>query len=763
MTRGRVQAPDLAGPVPLQGGNVPGDTFTGAPQPVIDNNLGRVADALSGFNSALNQWGTVQARKDAKAQQDQETAIANKLILGLSRDQWNEKVDQGQIPNFANPFARALVEKHSGFMAADRDTNSIQLRIGRPASDGGIDLLDPSTDIGKIVTDQATQTLQSMPPSLQQSAPAMAGYRQRLDTFREGLVLKQQQLREKAFTEQLKGVAFDQFNHVFETTAGAAPEVVQSRIRGVYQDLSSSKGGQLSNSLMDEKLVDAIRAGVENPGTVSAALYALTVDRTGVSGEKVPALAANPRFAQEVAAIRNLARNTLTAKFDADTKELAVNNATDALKRQDGSWWSFTNTTYQNKYALPGQQERTLSADEIKKAATDRYLTWSKDQQAERNETAGARFERDWNVLQGANIQNPEWKQSLEGAATVFSNPQALNDPEKRSQAISSAELYMTGAQRNGPYMKGLVNKQAQDFYTVYDVARSGMGLNQDRALDMAAKAVRTTDNENDLAVRSVRATEVAQKVAGIDWGTSFWHYIPGFNANAENQGIIQKRVLDVASVLARTQDMTIDDAVKHSVDIVQKRSLFVNGHAVPDTGYMPPKDAQPLIEKYLEQFAKQHGAENNVQRGGDLSIEPYAGNTFRIVDRGSGFATPLYIKNGEGKVVPAVITMAMIQSMKDQNDNDFAKTVQQRQRENVVKAQEVQDKNLINTPDRFLSPEQKEQKKNTTMPASLKGPGVSGGIGLQGSMTEVSPDIFNGMFDKLFSPGNPRTGGRRK
>ncbi len=760
MAKGRVQAPELDGPVPLRSPGVPGDTFTGAPQAPINTDLTRLADALSSFNHALSGFGTAALAQQKRQQAEIEGARANKLIAGMTRDEAIERVQNGTMPNFVDPYAKGLVEGNAGQAYGERLVLGIQGQIAA----GKIDLSsrDPGTNIEDILTKAANDELQNMPPSLQGSKHAMAGFQKRVESARDALMKAQMEQRQARFNREMEGVAFDQFNKMFDASAGQPPEAVQQKLRGVYLDIGNNTF--LRNDQLDQQLMNVLRNRAADPNSVETVVHALGVDRVGRDGEKVPALGQNPRFAADVQQIRDIARNTLTRKYDDTVEQQAVANVKSAMERQDGSLWTMGNATYKNPYDR-ASPDRSVSLDKVKEKAVNDWLTWSQQTAESRRESPDNRFEREWSVLTANNIANPVWKEMLSGPPKAFANPQALTNPATRQAAIAAGEQFMRMNERNHPYVKNTLglDKNTLDYYQVYDAARQQLGKTPDEALDMAAAAIRTPDNENDLAVRAQRAKDVEAKVKSMDFSTSFWSYLPFVNSDAKNAGAVQKRVLDVATLYTRIPGMSLDDAVKTAVETVQKRSTYINGHVVTDNGWLPPKQFTGNIEAALGDFHKQYGASNNVAKATDLSIEPMGGGVFRIIDAATEGGRPLYAKDAKGNVVPATITMPMLLGMQKQKDNADAAARMDAQIKTRDAAVEVEKERLRGTPDRLLSPAKREEK--AALPNKPNEPlrlAPVGAIATPRSVTEaVPPKAFEDLFKKLLNPGNPRTGGR--
>lgn len=762
MAKGRVQAPEIEGPVALQPPPLPGDTFTGAAQAPINTDLTRIADALSSFNTSLSSFGSAAMAAQKKQQAEIEGARANKMIMGMTRDDAIERVQNGTMPNFADPFARAMVEKNAGQAYGERLVAGIQHQI----KTGQIDLSaeGPGTNIEDYITKAAQDDMQSMPPTFQQSKAGMAGYQQRIESARDALMKSQLDQRSAAFTRKQEGVAYDQFSKMFENGNGEPAEATQAKVRGVYLDLGNSKF--LRNDQLDQQLINVLRNRASDPNSVEAVVHALGVDRVGKDGEKIPALGANPRYVQDVQQIRDTARATLTKKYDDMMETQAVANVKSAMERQDGSLWTMNNATYKNPYDR-SNGDRTINVDKVKQSAVNDWLSWSKQLAASRQETPELQYQREWDVLTANNIANPAWKEMLTGPPKAFANPQALTNPTTRTAAMAAGEKFMQMDAANHPYVKNTLglDGNTMDFYQVYSAARQQLGKSSDEALDMAASAIRTPDNENDMAVRAQRAKDVEAKVKSMDFGNGWTSYLPFVNSDAKNAGAVQKRVLDVATLYTRIPGMNLDDAVKAAVETVQKRSVYINGHVLADNGWLPPPQFKGNIESALESFHKQYGDANHVSKATDLSIEPMGGGTFRIIDATQEGGKPVYARDANGRTVPATISMPMLLGLQKQKDEAAAVTRQETQTKNRDAAVEAEKDRLRNTPDRFLSPAKREEKRalGPGQPGMTTGPALSPQVVMPRSITEaVPPKAFEEFFQKLLNPGNPRTGGRK-
>lgn len=708
----RPQAPDIQGPERLGSPGSPEAAFSGAARPVIDHQLANVADALGAFNTNLTQFGTAAQKYYAHQQQQTEQAWLNREILGRTPEQWLGDTHSGALPAPQNPIIRGAMDKYTGMTLGDQ----IGQQFSSDVKSGVINLLDPKVQVDSVITKMVQDRIanydgQGNAWRYANNPYALAGLRGKVDALREAAIKKQSDAQAEDFYKQQFGVGYRELNSVFDTP-NISQEQVQQVIREKYHALGSmnpKSGMQIPPQVLDKAMIDVARTRASDPNTAAAALYALTAERADINGNKLPPLAANPRYAQDIVKIETTARGQLANRYISDTKNVATDSALDALEKKDGSFWTLTDTERKNVFKRVGdpQENFIVKAEEARREAVIKFLNKSEQEGG----TPIERFEREYDVMSSNNVTHPVWKETLTNAARALTDPSSLTDPAKRQQAQAAGELFMTLSERNYPYVKTLLggDKEATDLWTVYRAARTGLGLNGDRALDMAAAAIRQPESEHDAAVRTQRAKEVADKVTGMDWGQGWKYYFPFVNDTSKNVSGVQKRVLDIASVLVRVNGLTLDDAVKASMQAVSERSMVINGHLVPDTSGMPTQAQKPYIEKLLGTAFKTYGEEWGVDSPNQLYIKPAGGGNFTVwVDDQLG-GHPAFVTHGE-KTVPAIIkgqgTTANSISKLMEDDRSFAAIQAQAAQE------KARDEALINIDDGFLDDKSKVRKQ---------------------------------------------------
>ena len=725
----RVQAPDIAGPEPLSPPPLPGDTYAAPARPVdTSKNLANIADALGSFNTNLLQFGTAYAHAQKYQQKLADEAAANQQIGSLSNEDFIKGIESGSLPQNQSPYYQAVIANHYGQLKGYADVGRMQsdMRNGNFQMTGD-DPLHPPPDVNAWITQQAQPTMQY----LASNPLALKAYTKKLDAFREVATAQQHKALDTQMTQFREGVALDNFNKVFNMDM--PPEATQNFLRSVYKETGPGTWTNLSRQQLDAKLMDVLANRASDPRFADKALYVLNTQRQDESGNPIPSLAENPKYAAQVQKIADAASQSIATKLEADTKQLATTNAKSAFDRADGSIWQLSDTTVPYPQQLHNlKQNFTVKAeDAIKQGVTD-WLTESKQYAYQHGETPDATFNREWDKFSTNNVSNPEWKHQLDGAATSLTTPSALSNPAQRGQALQTFERFRNMAESNYPYVSTTlgVDKKSLDALNVYKIAVEQMGQTPDRALDVASQAVRTPDNENDLGVRQQRAKDIAQKVANLDWGTSLKNYLPFVNDTAANVSAVQKRVADVASVLTRVPGLSLDDAVKYSIQAVADHSMVVNGHVVPDIGNLS-KQQQPYIERLLGDFQKQHGSAEGTQLS-DLTVMPAGGGRFQIWSQADGLGHPVFVPDGKGGNVSATITPKMIG---DLMAADKGVAAAQTQHANEL----ARDEQLRHTDPSLLTPElQKRQQQLSASDAAQSNAALAdtaqGFVGIDGS-----------------------------
>lgn len=721
----RKQVGDLASP---EGLRVPGavtDLYAPPPRPNIDNNLSNLANALTAFAPALSRFSALSAAKDKKQQSALDQAAAQKFIAGHTNEEYKAAVGDGTIPVYGDPVANGVIEKNYGMVVGK---SMVQDAITSGIQSGQINLLDPNTDIDKLLTDHSKAAIEAINAHYPNSKFAATGLTSIVAPLRQSLVLQQQKALTDDNVKQRLGVVQQTFSGIIQnagregvqpdgTISADATEKAADNIRKSYQELGQSlaiSGKTLPPQWMDQQLITELS---NNASTNPEVVYSiLTSKRKDENGNPLPALADNPRYAQQVQQIVAATNRAMGKKEDTQVENKLVQNGLDAIKRQDGSIWGMHDYAYTNHYT---GEHKVISSSDVKKKVMANYQTWSDQTAAARNENSDVKFERDYNAYSQSNLPNPVWKQTLEGASSVFSSPTALQNPQQRQQAMQAGELWLRLSTRNFNYLQNTINtdKPSKDFYTTYEVARRYMGMNADQALDTAASAVNASENKSDLNVAAHQHQQITDAI-NSDFTSSVFNPLSWFSSDPSNLGQIQKRVGDVASVLVRVHGMTPENAVKNAEKLVRDRSYTINGHTVMDQGYMPPPEMKKYVGQALDQFAKQNGEYNGITGSSDLSIAPAgeSGNFKIVLHDGDGIPKPLYVLK-DGHAVPAIITMDDLHQLQTHDHNVTDQKIIDKQSTAVSNAQ---DDALMRTPANELTPEQ-QFKRSKLMSSHAK------------------------------------------
>ena len=701
----RVQAPDIKGPEPLRTEPLPGDTFTGATRPEMNQNAAHIADALGAFNTNLLSFGSAYAHANAAANKALEEAAANKVIDGLTPTDLQTRYQAGQFDG-ATAHQRAFIDKAYANSLAATTKAEIDGRI----KDGTVKLtsdnpLVPPPD----VTAQITDLMKPAFAQASRSPVAFNAFSKEMQTHRLDL-MRQQADAVIAQRNQIRTDTVDRsLSQVLDMSP--SPEAAHNLMREAYRELGPGTAANMTFTDLDNRLMKVLTNRANDPNTATQALYLLQKERTDLrTGQPMPPIAAKPGLFDTSQAVIKAATSTLATDWVTKAKDVAAQQALSYLKKGDGSFTNVIDTPLHNPFKPAGASPEMVSAEEAKKTAVKLALAESAREARDGNETPTTQFNREYDLLAKNNVEHPVWKQTLKDAAGALTNPTALTDPNQLKRTMGAGELFMNLAERDYPYARSLMDKSTADTWDTYRTLRLFAGMNAQEAVAAAAQATATPETDAAKEQRASMAKTVREKVTAsglMDWGTWLRSWVPGGNAaTASNVSIARQQVLELATTLSRVPGLDADKAIEVAKKAVTDHSVVINGYLIPDpSGQM--KQNKPHLENIIERFVQQHGEVVGVHSPADLTVMPAGGGNFQLWSRadGVGVGHPVYLNDrivtitgaGEGN---------MIQRMKDEQAAVSALQTQ-------AASERAQMNRLVGLANERLTPEQQDIKRS--------------------------------------------------
>lgn len=697
----RVQAPELAAPERLQSPGLPGDTFTGAPQPVKDNNLANIADALGSFNTNLHQFGTAFAHQQKAQQKVTDQGNAANILGGTTDEDLIARRESGAFSGkpvgeqlFLNKgYANALAAQDKANIDAAVTSGDIKLTSDNPIS--------PPPSI-----DQATVAL--MKPTMEKLANdpvARNVYVNEMATHRAALRNKQAEAQATQTNMWRTDMVDRSIGQVLDMSP--SPEAAHNLMREAYRELGPGTPANMPLSELDKRALAVItnRASA-TPAGAEQALYLLQAPRSDLkTGQPMPPMKDTPGLYEKTQGVIKSATDTMQTAWTTGAKQVAATDALDKFKRADGSFGATIDAPVTNPYKDVSAGPEMVKAEDARKNAVQTFLAQSTAQSQRDNETPKTTFDREFNAFAGNFVEHPVWKETLKSGAGSLMNQSAMSDPSKQKQAIAAGELFNNLAEKNYPYAKSMMDKSTADTWDTYRTLRQ-MGHNPQQAILETSQAVSTPETDGAKEQRAHMAKAVADKIgAGTNFGTSIKSMMPFFSDTAYDTSLIRQQVLDQATVMTRVPGLGPDEAIKAATKNVTDHAVLINGYLVNDPNGQV-KENKPVIEGLLKQFADVHGTATGVHSASELSVSPAGGGNYYVWSRedGVGPGHPVYLNDK-----PAMITGAGegndIQKMKDHQSSLNALRTEEASRNSALHT-------VVATPNARLSPDQLAAKQ---------------------------------------------------
>ncbi|MFG1362110.1 hypothetical protein [Xanthobacter versatilis] len=641
---GRVQTPELSGPQSLRPTVTPVDTYAPPPKPDQNNDMERLAASLAGFSETISRFAHDPAAK--KAQEDARLAEVNRFISSSTNDQLRQARAAGTVPYSSDPIAVAATDAALGQRAGQDFESRILTQFG---PEGGQSLLDANgnpVDVDAFVSGQAKAFLENG------GLPGTVHAQEKFRGATEGLVIKLRDMQRTQMQEYAgkrdDGLVTTGFGNVLRSgeLAGLPPDQVAARVRTAYGELH-----QLTKrpwERLDDNLIGVLKStlAAENGGTPQSArnvLAVLDAPRKSVDGgQDIGPLSANPRFANDVAALRADAKKVLGKDWETQQKAGLFNAASAALARGDGSFDAVQDVYVTNPFT---GENKLISAKEQKDGtvvfqaqATRQHIAKQFNGQPA-GVVNGQVFVAQAEQFIPNGLENPEWKGFLKSSLVDVGSTAALTDPAKQQRAKQAANLYEALRTRSPAYVENMLDPKERDFYETYHMLRK-MGRGDQAALEGAGRVLDPESaNGDQVKFEFQKVDSELGKLSGQGGERGFI-----FNRSAPvNMGIAREEVSRRAKLLIRTQGISAAAAIEAVGQDIQENVPAINGHLQFNRSPFLVKGKEPVVQRALAetftQFKDAFAAQGITDPSG-MSVR-FENGVYRVVDANTG--TPVF------------------------------------------------------------------------------------------------------------------------
>lgn len=603
MAQGRVQVDELRSDIRLQPTPIQSDTFA-APARIPENqNLARLADALSSFSGSL---GRLAERQD-DGKDERALMIEQKRFSGLTLEQQRDEVESGARPNYANDFVRKGVENLRGDAYGRSRAAELEQRI-KTTHDWGN---DPDALYAQVIQEDMGK-YGSDPNFVNQYLRQMQAGRLQA----RGIV---EQRRVDDFTKETHTAAFVGMDGVIDAgiKAGKDPEAIAKEVMGSYKVLGKDGVLGVNYDVLDkERLNASARLAETEPET---ALALLTATRKGRNGSDM-SFNSDPETRDRVLRIQAVAQKAL-----AERSEKAF---LDGVSKENAGLMASGNLDgiEERRYKSPVTgEEKVLTADAQRDKVVYDYMERSPKIAEENRETGNERIGRELRVFRMGGKNHPEIEKRVSG---IFQMAHAglSQDPEAQDKLVQKLDAYKwLRNESTQSLLSHVKDEKDRDFAETYLAGQTYLGMAPEEAVSFATRATKIT-SEGMPTISPQQRDEVRRKVNNV--GTK-----PGWLWNSDvkpaNSAIVTQRVTTLALGIMNAQGVDMDKAIDMASEAVKATSTTYRGNVLELQGMTLPDNFAEVLDEQLADFAAKSPL--MMQRNGisesDLNVIP-AGST---------------------------------------------------------------------------------------------------------------------------------------
>jgi len=674
----RIQAPGLrpaASPV---------ETYSRPAQPQRDPVLDGLADGLAALNPALQRFGSVQRAKE----EDTVEALLRAKQIELSPEDYAKFVETD--PRTKTELGRAAAQRVSGMQNATLALSDIQNAYVNDfdKASGDFDAF-VAEKVKPYLGDRANDPsyvksfMASIDPSLRQLRAGYTGYKAQeqysanqqtlqdafLSVARNGAAAgaSPEEQAKAIFGEfygnkRLLGMSFqDQGKAAVQLAATLAEEGNYDLVSALAtMDRTGPDGAKLGKLLDDTQVggdmakavlrAKAIRDDKSQEATVSArqTIYdradkgELTPEDEVALREKVKTepgaypeswvesriqQSRNERARLQNAAAKAAQQQQLDVQFH--NQEATIRNTgIEAVK--SGKLFSLQPAVVIDKEG----NEKTLSAEDMRKRALDDYAIQSAAAAKANNETWDQTVLRDLPVYAKIGSPPKDWIDTMRGGANSLSAAMMTGSeiPEPAQRAYALYKLLRTNKSQ---MLRDIVPQDKAELFETWRVGEELMGLDPQKALMDAV------DQNADPTGRGVRAAMVSvdkvRKKATDGGFLNTFKSVFGQGIDNLNASMLTDAVAVRAEQLAK-RGLDADTAITQAAEQVKLTHVNINGWWVDASDKRLPPNFPDLSTEIIREYVEKHGKSEGVDVE-DLTIRTVGdgGNAWRIVSKTTG------------------------------------------------------------------------------------------------------------------------------
>jgi hypothetical protein len=648
MPQGRVQVPELQNNTRLTPAPMQSDTYAPPPQPVKNENLFRLADALGAFsNSAGNLVGVVG--KTSKEQRDAEEAAFNKRLAGMTLEETRKGMDDGTLKAHGDAFTIAAQSSILGNKWAQSEAAKTD------------ELLSTTFDWDKgnpeeFLAKHWKEVTENDPNFANPNFAASAG--RAWIQYKDSVLAKQDKYRTDRINQGKVDRSYDVIAGKTDEwiKAGMEPAQFAKNLNAMRGELGVKGSLGANEQTLDLEYLNAAERLVQTNPEYAVAM--VDAEYNGRSGKT--SLSAQRAYADRVMQIKVGAAKAIGLRQD-KAQESEIEHQADQLLA-DGKLDRVTDVTWYNH----NHEQQTKPAETIKKEAFNRYLDRSQQIASVNRETPDQTMARELRVSQQSGLDHPGLKAVVSGIAQAASIDMSQN-PDAMSRVMDKVKMarWLYNTSKN-TYM-AYVSEADRDFMESFIIAKDELPGKDGRQMSDAGALEFATRTSQPVQVDGLNFTKaqndaIDQSVKSIGTKSGFMGFFTSLTPT--NSAAAQQRVASIAKRLVRG-GLDQDKAIEVAADSVKRNSITYNGTLLSLGKVALPDNYKEALDGIIGDFATENPGvltDHDISTS-DISIMPAqdinkSGGRFILTDKNTGL--PLM---DDAKGEPYYVTLGTIRS----------------------------------------------------------------------------------------------------
>jgi hypothetical protein len=659
--KGRVAVDERGGVEvgPLRPAASPVNTYARPPQPVRDDRLARLADALGSLNQGLQQFGSAYM-KNQFAGMDENGQAA---LVGRTQAEVAQLRATGNLPAQNNPVTRSAVYNAGTVAVYNEDSLALQEKMKNFNFETG--------DVDKEVT----QFIQARWEQLRQSDPKSAdNYLKMMNPYRNNLIEYGRKRYDEIWKEKDKGTVTSIAAGVLtmgETNQWAPEKTAEALNTEINEIIKTGKTRTFNAGDINDQTIAYLKTAAKDRSAASslAILKFLDHDRgQGENGQPLGSIASVGKYADHVREIRSAAMSNVqrhnevsfrAKTADADARSMVAgelnfnSNLTDTTV--DVGFGKTVTVSGSSRKEAAAEAFYSRISPELYKREYDTLRAQGKNHDEATTIADEKRQNFELTTAQRTGVINEKLKTRLNDFSLGLSTT-AITDPVQREEQIKTFRQYSSMVEKNpGLANTYVTNGKSEEALRTAWILNKVAGYTEGAALAGGARVMEplspNADKEIGLKYQEldVALSDVFSNPQGLGWGGWVMNgFSSGGVSDPENYGQVKAEFEATAKSLVKagvSPLKAIEATKKYFQDPKASGFTEVNGTLMRAPKHIDPETFKAGSNAFIDNYLKAEGTTLGWQKE-QISVRDNRDGSYDLIQKGTGAAIERTQKN---------------------------------------------------------------------------------------------------------------------